>query len=75
MGTAGADLEFINIVTRWKGNTQTHDSWVLKNSHLYSRFERNEMNGILLREWERKREKTLFQYHRDMAKAYIFSIK
>lgn len=26
MGTAGADLEFINIVIRWKGSTQTHDS-------------------------------------------------
>ncbi|XP_054259916.1 uncharacterized protein LOC128984604 [Macrosteles quadrilineatus] len=46
LGAAGADLEFTNIVARWKGST--HDSRVLKNSRLYAEFEERDMGGILV---------------------------
>lgn len=29
MGTDGADLEFINIVTRWKGSTEYTNTWLM----------------------------------------------
>ncbi|XP_039279757.1 putative nuclease HARBI1 isoform X1 [Nilaparvata lugens] len=46
LAAAGADMEFTNIVARWKGST--HDSRVLKNSSLYSTFEERDMGGILI---------------------------
>lgn len=46
LGAAGADLEFTNIVARWKGST--HDSRVLKNSSLYAAFEERDMGPILI---------------------------
>lgn len=46
LGAAGADLEFTNIVARWKGST--HDSRVIKNSSLYTKFEEGNMGGLLI---------------------------
>ena len=39
-------LQFINIVSRWKG--ATHDSKIWLNSSLCARFENNEISGFLL---------------------------
>ncbi|XP_054257136.1 putative nuclease HARBI1 [Macrosteles quadrilineatus] len=46
MGACGADLEFTNIVARWKGST--HDSRVFKNSSLYAKFEERDLGGLLI---------------------------
>lgn len=59
MVIARADLEFINIVTRWKGSIAVYtNTWLMSveefSSVWYSRFERHEMNGILLGERERE---------------------
>lgn len=39
-------MSFIDVVCRWRGST--HDSRILENSNISSRFENNEINGILL---------------------------
>uniref|UniRef100_A0A3B3QCF9 DDE Tnp4 domain-containing protein n=1 Tax=Paramormyrops kingsleyae TaxID=1676925 RepID=A0A3B3QCF9_9TELE len=45
-GVCTPQLEFSNIVARWKG--ATHDSRIFLNSSLYTQFERRDHNGILL---------------------------
>ncbi|KAG9282036.1 putative nuclease HARBI1 [Astyanax mexicanus] len=45
-GVCTPQLQFSNIVARWKG--ATHDSRIFLNSSLYAQFERGEHNGILL---------------------------
>ena len=45
-GVCSSDLQFTNVVARWKGST--HDSRIWRNSSLYSRFLRNDFEGYLL---------------------------
>ncbi|XP_064649982.1 putative nuclease HARBI1 [Lineus longissimus] len=45
-GISDANLKFINIVVRWPGST--HDARIFDNSLICTRFENNELTGLLL---------------------------